>query len=364
MTDRLIRSFCSLGDYLAGFVNRYRENPEMSAGEEDELFLEALHRARRHNPWFTIENMLSALQSISQELNEKSLRLWLSAYHVNIQDDFKPGRVGVIMAGNIPLVGFFDFLYVLFSGHKLIARQSGDDQFLLPAIAKILMKDLPELESKIEFREGRLSDIDAVIATGSNNSFRYFDYYFGKLPGVLRKNRNSLAILTKEDFLQARENPENALVFRYLADDLFLYFGLGCRNVSKILIPEGEDIREIFPHLLKYQDIIHHNKYRNNYDYYKSIYLINSVEFLDTGFALFLREPEILVSPVSVVLYDYYNTIGEAVRLIKTRSEEIQCVVSTSGIIENRINPGQSQYPALNDYADGCDVMAILTALR
>lgn len=363
MTDKLIHSFCVLGEYLEGFVKRCRENPETLTNADDLMLFTAILNARQHNPWFTVENTLFALHSISGELHEEAFTNWLSGYHINIGAGFIPKRVGVIMAGNIPLVGFYDFLYVLFSGHKLVARQSGDDRFLLPAIAKILLKEMPELETRIEFTEGRLTDLDAIIATGSNNSYRYFDYYFGKIPGILRKNRNSIAVLTRADFEQAKDFTQNAPVFKHLADDLFLYFGLGCRNVSKILIPRGEDIRELFPHLVKYQDIIHHNKYRNNYDYYKSIYLINSADFLDTGFTLFLMEKDIISSPVSVVLYDYYSSIEEVNQMIHARQNEIQCVVSSSDLIYGRVEPGKSQFPALRDYADGCDVMQILLGL-
>lgn len=364
LTVRRITAFAELGKFLREFCLKMKSWEPSFPDSHDQVLLEAMRLSHQHNPWFIQEFVLQALQAIGEELTEEKLRHFMESYHYNIDAGKKPVRVGVIMAGNIPLVGFYDFLCVILSGHYLVAKVSGDDRFLLPALAHVLEVYLPELPDFMEFSNKGLKDIDAVIATGSNNSFRYFDYYFGHLPGVLRKNRSSLAVLTKEDFAVLRDPSAQPDALSGLADDLFLYFGLGCRNVSKILIPEGEDIRLLFPLFESYGFLFNHHKYRNNYEYYKSIYMLNQVDFLDTGFALFLKEPEILTTPVSVILYTSYSSLDTVNEWIRFKEDEIQCVVSTSAQIPGAVQPGKSQFPGLNDFADGVDVMKILTELK
>lgn len=360
MTDNLIKAFSELGNYLVKFTEKPTDG---HCQDIDELRLsEAINKSIQSNPWYTEESILFAINSIAGELKSEKLEKWISTYNINITSTYLPKNIGVIMAGNIPLVGFFDFLYVLFSGHRIIIKLSSDDRFLLPAISSYLIKVLPAIAERIEFIDEKLEGIDAIIATGSNNSYRYFEYYFGKYPGILRKSRSSIAVLTNEDFDQALKDPRDNSFIR-LADDIFRYFGLGCRNVSKLFLPEGRDIRTLFSYFNSYRDVILHNKYHNNYDYYKSIYLINGNDFLDTGYVLFLKDKVNLGSPVSVVLYDEYQNEGEVKEYIKQHDEEIQCVVSTLNGIQGAVAPGKSQFPALGDYADGQDVIEMLVQL-
>jgi hypothetical protein len=260
------------------------------------------------------------------------------------------------MAGNIPMVGFHDLLAVLLSGNFAVIKLSGDDKHLLPFVTKILCTIEPAYKERIEFREGRLSEIDAVIATGSNNSARYFEYYFGKIPHIIRKNRNSVAVLSGD------EPPEE---LKKLGADIFSYFGLGCRNVSKLFIPKGYDLNLFFNAIFSYQEIINHNKYANNFDYNRAVYLMGKDKegLLENGFLFLVKSLE-YASPVAVIFYEYYDDIALVNAKLTSDKEQIQCIVSNIQAIQNRIPFGKAQQPELWDYADNVDTMEFLIGLN
>ncbi len=291
--------------------------------------------------------------SISSSLEEKKLRIWLEAYPEieKINSDNK--RIGLIMAGNIPLVGFHDVISCIFSGHKLLGKLSSKDDKLFPLLKEILCTLNPDLEDKIGFTDQFLKNIDAIIATGSNNSSRYFEYYFKKYPNIIRKNRNSIAVITGD------ENRED---LRKLADDIFLYFGLGCRNVSKLFFPEGYDPASIISHFEPYSYLYNHNKYANNYDYYKAIYLVNLIAHFDSGFLL-LKEDYSYSSPVGVVYYEFYKSIDALKNKLEQDENLIQCIIAKEGLLDGTINFGESQLPEFWNYADNRDTLKFLINL-
>ncbi len=314
---------------------------------------EEIQNCRNHNQWFTEENVKHAISAISEMLSGENLTNWASTYNIPDNPD-KQKNIAVVMAGNIPLVGFHDFLCVLISGNNFIGKLSSDDKRLLPALSKILIAIEPQFTEYLVFTEDTLKNFDAVIATGSNNTARYFEYYFGKHPNIIRKNRNGIAVLSGE------ETPEE---LKALGDDIFMYFGLGCRNISKIFVPENYSFRTFFESIEEFNQIIDHHKYKNNYDYYKSIFLVNSEQHLDNGFLL-LKESQDFASPVSVIYYEYYKNQKELLKHLDVNNEKIQCVVSKNSENDGQIPFGKSQYPGLMDYADGVDTLEFLLNLE
>ena len=306
----------------------------------------------KQNPWFTPDNLDYAFAEISKSLSKANLEKWVLMYH-NLKKVKEPKCIGVITAGNIPLVGFHDFLSVLISGHKFIGKLSSKNDKLLPKLIKMLIEIEPEFKDYISITENRLTGFDAVIATGSNNSARYFDYYFGRYPHIIRKNRSSIAVLTGNE-----TNEELDL----LADDIFLYFGLGCRSVSKLFLPESYNLDNIFKKSLKYKEIINHNKYANNYDYNRAIYLMNITEFKDNGIML-MKEDTNISSPISVVYFEYYSDIKTVKQKIDIEQDSIQCVIANDTVIKDATPFGESQKPQLWDYADNIDTLEFLIAL-
>ncbi|TCC92079.1 acyl-CoA reductase [Pedobacter frigiditerrae] len=313
-------------------------------------FNDVMESASHHNAWFTFEEVKKAMISLSKMLNNDDLGKWFE----EIQLNKKPKKVGLILAGNIPLVGFHDVLCVLATGNIALIKMSSADDKLLPALLKQLIAFEPALANRIEYVE-RLKDFDAIIATGSNNSSRYFDYYFSKVPNIIRKNRNSVAVLNGNETKEELEN---------LGHDIFDYFGLGCRNVSKIYVPANYDLKNFFEPVEKYQPIINHFKYNNNYDYNKSIYLVNGVKHFDNGFLL-VKEDENFVSPLAVLFYEEYTSIKNVEERLNTQDEQIQCVVSKSplNINKEKIGFGASQNPKLWDYADNLNTIEFLNKL-
>ena len=274
---------------------------------------------------------------------------WLSAYDFQIAES---KNIALILAGNIPLVGFHDFLSVLITGHKVLIKTSSNDQHLLPFLAKYIIAIEPELANSIHFVDGKLENFDAVIATGSNNTARYFEYYFKDKPSIIRKSRNSVAVLT------GKETKEQLTA---LGEDIFRYFGLGCRNVSKLFVPKDYSFVAFFEAIFEYQDVVHYEKYANNYDYNKAVFLMSNFKLLDNGF-LTLKEDKSHASPISSVFYEYYTTSNDLQIRLQSESEQIQCVVSDS-VIENSIDFGQTQKPALWDYADNVDTISFLLTI-
>lgn len=285
-----------------------------------------------------------AIGAIAGELTQENLRKWCSSYPA-LEAEYQPLNAGVIMAGNIPLVGFHDMLCVLISGNRLIAKASSKDSDLVVLISDILEKINPEFSELITITEGTITDFDVIIATGSDNSSRYFEYYFGRYPNIIRKNRNSIAVL---DGNETKEELEK------LGTDIFSYFGLGCRNVSKVYIPKGYDIKQLAGCWDKFSGIISHNKYANNYDYHKAVFLVNREHYLDTGFLL-LREHSGISSPVAVLYYEYYKNQEAFKSVAERNSNKIQCITG-----RNHVPFGKAQMPALWDYADGIDTIEFL----
>ncbi len=319
-----------------------------SAPQNDENALAiAIRKAYAQNNWFTKDNSIKALSEICNMLDKNLLQIWMNSYHDDVSDHPNMKKVGIIMAGNIPAVGFHDLLCVLISGHKAVIRTSSDDSILIPFLVEILLKIAPDFENQIEFTQ-KISGIDAVIATGSNNSARYFDYYFAKYPSIIRRNRNSIAVLSGHETTDDLRN---------LGADLFTYFGLGCRNVSKLYVPRGYSFNDFFAVMEERSAIMEHNKYMNNYDYHRALFLLDGIPFLTNNF-LILRENEALATPVSVIHYEFYDDINALESLLASKEEEIQCRVGLNGIPF-----GFSQQPGLTDYADGIDVIHWLSGL-
>ena len=330
-----IKSFSDLGEKLRTAVN----------GRDHSLQLNTLiDNQHLNNPWFTPEYVRTAINAIAFELTEENLIKWTGAYP-RLKAEIKPVQVGVIMAGNIPLTGFHDFLSVLISGNNLIAKTSSKDSELIVYIGEMLCSINPGFRNRIEFTSGNLKGFDVVIATGSNNSSRYFEYYFGKYPNIIRKNRNSIAIIDGDETISELEA---------LGADIFLYFGLGCRNVSKIYIPDGYDFTSLVKNWESFAGCISHQKYANNYDFNKAVYLVNKEHFYDTGYLL-LKEDSKLSSPVSVLNYEYYKSQYAIKQQTELLRENIQCIVSRSDTAF-----GKAQSPHLWDYADGIDTIEFL----
>lgn len=348
-----LQTFVALGDFLR------------SANAQPELN-QITQQAHHRNNWFTPDNSLTALRAIADEfLTTGALKAWAGQYP---SEPKQPRLVGVVMAGNIPAVGFHDLLCVLVSGHKLLAKLSSQDFVLIHYLIQKLKEINPGFTNWIEEAE-RLNAADAYIATGSNNTARYFEYYFAKKPSIIRKNRTSVGLLMGE---------EGEDEFVKLGHDVSDYYGLGCRNVSTLLVPEGHSVRNSGPEPYDFTPLLrtlepqantylNNHKYQNNYDYNKSIYLINAVPHLDNGYLL-LTENDGLVSPISVLYYHTYKTQADAADWLNARAGRIQVVASAGGWFDggnslSGVSFGQTQRPGLRDYADGIDTMAFLTAL-
>ncbi len=306
-----------------------------------------LHRAKAGNPWFASEQVQFALEGWAESLTRASLENWLSDYH--IPENAVPKKVGIVAAGNIPLVGFHDLMSVLLAGQIALIKLSADDTFLMNYVIGQLREINNELGNRIEVVE-RLNDADAFIATGSNNSARYFEYYFSKKPHIIRKNRTSLAVLN------GKESDEE---LTKLGEDIFRYFGLGCRNVSKVYVPVGYDHMPIMRVLEGFKDVFYNNKYSNNYDYNRAIYLVKQIWHLDNAVILY-KEDEALVSPIGVLYWQFYENAETLKKHLEEKQEQIQCIVSECGWFEGSISLGQAQKPGLKDYADGVDTIKFL----
>jgi len=342
-----ISAFVKLRDFLKNIHSKDLEKYSAS-------FDEIIHNHHQSNPWFIEENVRVAINSIAETLNEESLVKWMNNYEKKSNKvSHRAKRVGVVMAGNIPLVGFHDFLCVLISGNKFFGKLSSQDNKLLPAIAEILIEIEPDFENYIEFTEERLTSFDAIIATGSDNTSRYFEYYFGKYPNIIRKNRNAVAVFS------GKETKEELKEF---GKDIFMYFGLGCRNVSKLYVPEDYKFDGFFEAIFEYKDVSQYHKYMNNYEYNRSIFLLSQIKHFDNGFLL-LKEDEVISSRIAVLNFEYYKNTKDVNSILKSNTEKIQCIVSNASEIDSAIPFGQTQNPQLWDYADGVDTMEFLLNL-
>ena len=353
--EKRIQAFIALGKFIGQFTSK--ENNKKEEILLNDSFFEEMKKqitlAKAHNGWFTEENIHLAFKSWTEALTEEKLNQWIAKYSFS---ETSPKTVALIMAGNIPLVGFHDFLSVLISGNKVLVKLSSNDKQLLPFLASYLIAIAPEFKDCISFTEEKLTNFDAVIATGSNNTARYFEYYFGKYPSIIRKNRNSVAVLSGDETLEDLEN---------LANDIFRYFGLGCRNVSKLYVPKEHDFDPFFKAMYNWKHVINDNKYMNNYDYNKAVYLMSTNEargkLLDNDFLL-LKEDFGFSSPIAVLFNETYEDISTLNNILKTNGESIQCIVSNTGIA-NEIGFGESQNPQLWDYADNVDTIDFLLKL-
>ena len=307
-------------------------------------FSEKIHEVTIKNPWFVKDNIKNAIDNWVNQLDSDMFDAWIDPYQLD--EIVIPKKVLIMMAGNIPLVGFHDFVSVIVSGHNVVIKLSSNDNVLMPAIISKLIDIYPDINKNIEFiDEVKDRSFDAVIATGNNNSARYFDYYFKDTQKILRKNRRSVAVL---------DGSETKIELEGLANDVFSYFGLGCRNVSKVFLPQGYDLNKLFDAFYSYSNVVQHRKYANNYDYNKTVSLMNGNKILDNGF-LILKEDKLHFSPTGMLYYEFYSDLDVLEDSIASFSESIQCVIS-----KDSIPFGSTQRPNLWDYADGIDTIDFL----
>ena len=315
----------------------------ITASEYDE-FNALMGALKHHNGWFTEEMIRKAIGNLGESLNKENLEQWCDQYTFSK----KPKTIAVIMAGNIPLVGFHDFLCVLLSGNRIMAKMSSEDDKLLPVLAEFLICFYPEVKDFISFSDRNMKGFDAVIATGSNSSFLHFEQYFSKYPHIFRKNRTSIAIL---------DGTESESQLKALGDDIFDFFGRGCRSVSHLLLPRSFEINKVFEHIVHQGAVINNKKYGNNYDYNKAVHLMNQEKLLDNNFVL-LKETKLLSSPLGMLYYHFYDDVDEVNSYCEEHKDSIQCRVGAGGLPF-----GTAQSPKLNDYADNVDTMQWLNSL-
>lgn len=349
--NKRIEAFSKLGEFLSQFKRSgiVKADNVLNPRYFDEL-VSQLNRAVHYNGWFTKDNVLFAFEEWSALLTVDNLNKWMAKYPREINE---PIVIGLIMAGNIPLVGFHDFLTVLMSGHSVKAKLSSNDKQFFPLLAAILKDVENEFSDKIVFTQDRLEEFDAVIATGSNNTARYFNHYFKEYPSIIRQNRNSVAVLT------GNETKEELSL---LGEDIFRYFGLGCRSVSKLYVPRTYDFDNIFGAIYDYKDVINHAKYANNYDYNKAVYLMSEFKLIENGFFM-LKEESSYGSPIATMFYEYYDSEDMLKNRLLADSDKIQCVVGNNNWVEGEVAFGDSQHPSLCEYADGVDTMEFLLDL-
>jgi hypothetical protein len=350
--QKRIIAFTKLGELLRNHGNTafLDSQPDIFKKYANRLN-QQIQNAFIHNPWFTDEFVKLSLKNTGELLVPENINKWLSNY--SIPDKSESKKIGVVMAGNIPLVGFHDMLSVLITGNTFLGKLSTKDSDLMTVLASFLQDIEPAFEDKIYFTEEHLSDFDAIIATGSDNTSRYFEYYFGKYPHIIRKNRNSVAILSGD------ESDEDLKLF---ADDVFLYFGLGCRNVSKIFVPENYDFDRLINAFQHYAYFADHKKYRNNYDYNKAFYLMNKLELYEGGFFMII-ENESFSSPISVIHFEYYSEKDKLNLRLEENKDKLQCVIGITNDFSNLIPFGEAQKPALWNYADNVDTMNFILNL-
>lgn len=339
--ENQILGLSKVGEFLRNFIG---ETPQNS--HENHVFLDELMRKSEiENRWFTIENQKFALKQWAELLTVENLTQWLQNYERNPT----PKTIGLVLAGNIPLVGFHDIISTIFSGHSAQIKLSSKDRLLTPFLLN-LWQEFSDTEIPFQFVE-KLADFQAVIATGSNNTARYLEHYFKDYLHIIRKNRTSLAVLTGSETYEELQR---------LSHDIFQYFGLGCRNVTQLLIPQDFPLEKLFKNFLDFENVIHHHQYANNYDYNRAIFLLNQEAFWDNNFVL-LKEDKKLFSPLSVVNFWRYQTLDDAKVFIEENKNEIQCIVASPALkFDNSVDFGSSQCPKIDTYADNIDTMKFL----
>jgi len=347
MDDLIKKQFLiELGDLFRA-TTELETNPSSKNSQQIVKGIELIESVHIQNPWFTKESVQASFRAWGASLVTEKVDAWLNKYQL---DNLSDKKVGVIMAGNIPLVGLHDALCVLLSGNTLVAKLSSKDNELMNWVLDSIQLIQPAFKERIK-RTDKFSEIDILIATGSDNSARYFDYYFKDKKRLIRKNRTSVAVI---------KGDESAEELIGLSHDVFTHFGLGCRNVTKVFIPRGYDLDLLFNAFFGYKDIINHNKYANNYDYNKAVYLLNKIELIENGFLL-LKEDEGLHSPVGVLFYEFYDSLDDVLSRLNEDKEEVQCKVGSFS--DKSFTPfGRAQQPELADYADGVDTMKFLSA--
>ncbi|MEZ5011317.1 MAG: acyl-CoA reductase [Bacteroidales bacterium] len=335
-------AFAELGNIL---LDALSDHPRTAHAKS----LAALIPAQQaHNRWFTPASVRMVLEETGKMVARDKMEKWTSSYNLPATDR-EPSAVALVMAGNVPLVGFHDLMTVLVSGNRALVKPSSKDPELVRRLSEILTYINPSFSEYISFTEGHLADFDAVIATGSDNSSRYFEYYFGSKPHIFRKNRTSLAII---------DNTTTSSEISALGRDIFSYFGLGCRNVSKIFIPRGFELSDLTRGWKTYSHLGDHPSWKNNYNHNRAICLVNGEKFIDGDFFL-LKEDENLISPLTVVHYQQYESPGEIENLISPYKEKIQCITG-----KGHLPFGTAQQPDLWDYADNIDTMKFLLSLK
>ncbi|WP_185876724.1 acyl-CoA reductase [Blattabacterium cuenoti] len=349
----MIKIFDELGSFLRTFQTYYnKHNKNKYISKDYKIIFSNLKKIVKKitltNSWFREEDLLITINQWGNSLKKEKLEYWINKYSLKMNR--KSMKVLVIMAGNIPMVGFHDLLCVLISGHKIIIKLSEEDNLLIPFLCKVLIYKKPSLRNKIKFTKNIFQEeFDYVIASGNNNTARYFEYYFRKFPLLLRKGKTSIAVL------QGNESEEELF---NLNKDILTYSGKGCRNVGKIFIPHNYDINLILEKSYISKYIMKNYKYINNYKYYLSIYIMQKIPFHKNNFLLF-KEEKNFHSPISVVYYEFYNNLNQLRRIIKNNNQHIQCVVSKN-FLKEEICFGKTQYPKLEEYSDGIDTIRFL----
>jgi hypothetical protein len=349
-----IESISRLSDFMLALADEKKQDIEKILLPEYNEINELIKKIKIYNPWFIEHFVRNQIKSLAKVSTKEKINKWIEPYKEKIKTN-KAKNIGVIMAGNIPLVGFQDFIAVLISGNNFIGKTSSKDSILPKKIADVLTKINPKFSNQIKFQDNKLSKFDAIIATGSNNTARYFEYYFSKYPNIIRKSRNSLAIL---------DGTETTEELEQLADDILLYFGLGCRNISKIFVPENYNFDNLFKAIYKYKNLINEHKYANNYDYNRAIYLLNNEKFLENNFFI-IKQDTALASPIAVLHYETYNKIDEVKSYIKNNNSSIQCIATNMNIKDLKtIKLGQTQLPELDDYEDNINTLNFLLSIK
>lgn len=341
-----MQAFLKLKEFLSDFLHERKNSSYKSKFEDLDAIIEKCYS---YNGWFTKQNIEKALQGIVALLERSNLEEFCKQIH----KPKTPKTIAVIMAGNIPAVGFHDFLCVLLSGNTILIKQSSDDTFFIKFFSEFLKETEPLFKDRTVFTEEKLQGFDAIIATGSNNSALYFERYFGKYPHIIRKNRTSIAVLSGNESIEE---------LTLLGNDIFDHFGLGCRNVSKIFVPAGYSFNTLYESIFCFSEVIQNKKYANNHEYNRAIYLLNQEKFLDNNF-LIIKESNSLHSPIGVLFYERYENTDEVSLKIKEIQEQLQCIVSSISFPFKTVSFGKTQTPSVFDFSDNINTLQFLNNL-
>lgn len=352
-TEQRIHAFAALGEVIRTYLTAIQYDvatPQLDGRQH--ILHKSIIATQEHNPWFIKPHLEHALSAIGETLTEEKLSNWIQKYELDKSGNKRIVDIGVIMAGNIPAVGFHDFLCVLIAGARFNGKLSSGDPFLIPALAEILLDIDNTFAGKIGFENSHIVQADAIIATGSNNTARYFEHNYGKISHIFRRNRNGVAVLT------GLENDEQ---LRNLADDIFMHFGLGCRNVSKLYLPVAYDFSRLTAAPDNYSYVLGHEPYMNNYKYNKALLTMQNKGFIDNGFLIML-ESNAISSQIATLHYEFYENPEMLTNQLLIQQDQIQCIVSELKLGLPTIGFGETQQPRLHDYADGVDTMKFLTS--